>query len=112
MSGGDWKDLYDAALCGDLPRVRYQLHAGVDPDYQHPEVMCTPLVAALQHGHDAVARHLIAHGADPNLRSDFDDLTPLEAAQRHGRTEMAALLRERGATSAARRPLWRRWLPF
>ena len=55
---------------------------------------------------------MIAHGADPNLRSDFDDLTPLEAAQRHGRTEMAALLRERGATSAARRPLWRRWLPF
>jgi ankyrin repeat protein len=85
MSGGDWKDLYHAAENGDFALARYHLQEGVDPNYQHPEVMCSPLVASLIHGHDEVAQLLLAHGADPNLPSDFDDLTPLEAAQRHER---------------------------
>ncbi len=111
MSAGDWKDLYAAALAGDLPRVRYHISAGVNPNYQHPEVLCTPLVASLIHGHDEVAHYLLAHGADPQLRSEFDDLTPLQAARRHGRTVLEQVLRERGAT-APRQSFWRRWLPL
>lgn len=111
MSAGDWKDLYDAAVQGDLVRVRYQLGAGVDPNYQHPEVQCTPLVASLVHGHDAVAQALLALGADPLLRSEFDGLTPLQAARLHGRTELEALLRARGATDVRPPPWWQRWLP-
>ena len=82
MSAGDWKDLYAAASTGDLARVRYHISAGVDPNYQHPEVLCTPLVASLVQGHDAVARYLLEHGADPHLLSEFDGLTPLQAALR------------------------------
>lgn len=110
MSAGDWKDLYGAALEGDLARVRYHLAAGVDPNYQHPEVMCTPLVASLIHGHDAVALLLLDHGADPHLRSDFDGLTPLQAAKKHGRSALMRLLLERGAREEARPPFWHRWL--
>ena len=110
MSAGDWKDLYGAALEGDLARVRYHLAAGVDPDYQHPEVMCTPLVASLIHGHDAVAQLLLDHGADPHLRSDFDGLTPLQAAKKHGRSALMRLLLERGAREEDRPPFWHRWL--
>jgi len=110
MSAGDWKDMYAAALEGDLARVRHHILDGVDPNYQHPEVMCTPLVACLVQGHDAVARYLLEHGASPHLRSDFDGLTPLEAARRHGRAELAVLLEARGAREA-HRPFWRRWLP-
>lgn len=110
MSAGDWKDLYGASLEGDLARVRYHLDAGVDPNYQHPEVMCTPLVASLIHGHDAVAQCLLDHGANPQLRSDFDGLTPLQAARRYGRTALVGVLLDRGATEGPRPPFWHRWL--
>ena len=110
MSAGDWKDLYAAALAGDLPLVRYHVSAGVDPNYQHPEIMCTPLVASLIAGHDEVAHHLLAHGADPHMRSEFDGLTPLQAARKHGRAEFVTLLRKLGAKET-REPFWWRWLP-
>ena len=110
MSAGDWKDMYGAALVGDLARVRYHLGAGVDPNYQHPEVMCTPLVASLIHGHDEVARCLLESGADPLLRSDFDGLTPLQAARLHGRSALEQLLLARGARDDGPEPFWRRWL--
>lgn len=110
MSAGDWKDLYAAALEGNLPLVRYHISAGVDPNYQHPEIMCTPLVASLIQGHSDIALYLLAHGADPHLLSVFDGLTPLQAARKHGRTELVTLLVERGAREP-RQPFWSRWLP-
>jgi ankyrin repeat protein len=113
MSGGDWKDLYHAAENGDFALARYHLQEGVDPNYQHPEVMCSPLVASLIHGHDEVAQLLLAHGADPNLPSDFDDLTPLEAAQRHERQAMLERLTALGARPRSNsKPFWWRWLPI
>ncbi len=101
--------MYGAAVAGDLALVRHHIAAGVNPNYQHPEILCTPLVAALFHGHDDIAHYLLAHGADPQLRSDFDDMTPLEAARRHGRTEFIALLQAQGAREERKR-FWWRWL--
>jgi len=109
MSAGDWKDMYAAAVAGDLARVRHHIASGVDPNYQHPEVMCTPLVASLVQGHDAVADFLLEHGASPHLRSDFDGLTPLEAARKHGPFWLLAHATRFGAQDAAP-SLWRRWL--
>jgi ankyrin repeat protein len=111
MSAGDWKNLYAAAVEGDLAVVRYHISAGVNPDYQHPEIMCTPLVASLIQGHSDIAHYLLAQGADPHLRSEFDGLTPLQAARKHGRTEFVELLLERGAREP-RQPFWWRWLPI
>jgi ankyrin repeat protein len=71
--------------------------------------MCTPLVASLVQGHDAVADFLLEHGASPHLRSDFDGLTPLEAARKHGRDVLVQRLLQLGAKDAAP-SLWRRWL--
>ena len=71
--------------------------------------MCTPLVASLVQGHDAVADFLLKHGASPHLRSDFDGLTPLEAARKHGRDVLVHRLLQLGAKDAAP-SLWRRWL--
>lgn len=110
MAAGDWKDLYDAAIRGDIERVRYHIDADVNPNHQHPEIMCTPLVAALVHGHLDVAEHLLQHGADPNLVSDFDDLTPLQAARKHGHLAFASRLQDLGAKER-RQPFWWRWLP-
>lgn len=109
MSAGDWKDLYQAAVVGNLPLVQYHVDEGVNPNYQHPEILCTPLVASLIHGHSEIASYLLAHGADPNLVSDFDDLTPLQAARKHKRDEFVKLLLTLGAREH-RQPFWRRWL--
>jgi uncharacterized protein len=111
MSAGDWKDLYQAALTGNLSLVHYHISEGVNPNYQHPEILCTPLVASLIQGHGEVAHYLLEHGADPNLLSEFDGLTPLQAARKHGRAEFVKLLADRGAKEP-RQPFWWRWLPI
>ena len=67
MSAGDWKDLYQAALAGNLPLVQHHISEGVNPNYQHPEVLCTPLVASLIHGHMDVAHHLLTRTCGLNL---------------------------------------------
>jgi ankyrin repeat protein len=110
MSAGDWKDLYQAAVEGDLALVQHHINEGVNPNYQHPEILRTLLVASLVEGHSDVAHYLLAHGADPHLLSELDDLTPLQAAKKHRREEFVRLLRQLGATEP-RRPFWWRWLP-
>lgn len=84
MSAGDWKDLYSAATKGDLELVKYHINQGVNQNYQHPEILSTPLVAAILSGHTDVAIFLINTGADLDIISDFDNLTPLQAAYKVG----------------------------
>lgn len=60
MSAGDWKDLYQAALAGNLSLVRYHVNEGVNPNYQHPEILCTPRVASPIQGHREIAHYLLA----------------------------------------------------
>ena len=55
MSGGDWKDLYQAAMAGDLALVQHHIAEGINPNYQHPEILCTPLVASIVNGHPQIA---------------------------------------------------------
>lgn len=110
MSGGDWKDLYQATESGDLERVRYHISGGINPNYQHPEIMRSPLVVSLIYGHAEIAEYLLENGADPNLLSDMDSMTPLQAARKHGHKELERQLRKRGAKDV-RQPFWWRWLP-
>ncbi|MDF3822224.1 ankyrin repeat domain-containing protein [Leptospira sp. 96542] len=110
MSAGDWKDFYQAAVDGDLALVQHHLSEGVNPNYQHPEILRTALVASLVEGHADVAHYLLAHGASPHLVSELDNLSPLQAAQKHGHQELTRLLFELGAEER-RQPFWWRWLP-
>lgn len=89
MSGGDWKELFNAACEGDLALVQYHVKNGVDVNYAHPEFLSTPLVACILAGQEAVAHHLLDHGANPRLHSEFDGMTPVEAARHVG---MASVL--------------------
>ncbi|MCC5854076.1 MAG: hypothetical protein JJU10_00145 [Idiomarina sp.] len=107
MSAGDWKDLYSAALNGDLARVQYHLNAGVNPNYQHPEIMSTPLVASIIAGHEQVTACLLAHGADPNLFSTMDNLTPLEAVEKYPCAASLSRLQEAGAKQR-KNTVWQR----
>lgn len=93
MSAGDWKEMYNAAVTGDFELLRYHIKNGVNPNYQHPEILATPLVASIIAGHIEITRFLLQHGADPCLRSDHDNMTPLEAAKQYRRKEVLLLLK-------------------
>ena len=111
MSAGDWKSLYQAAVDGDLALVKHHIAEEVNPNYQHPEILRTPLVASLIEGHMEIAQYLLAHGADPSLVSELDNLSPLQAAQKHGRGAFANELKLLGAKQTTQ-PFWWRWLPI
>lgn len=97
MSGGDWKEMYVAAASGNIELLKYHIENGIDPNYQHPEILCTPLVASIIAGDIMIAEYLLSRGADPNLLSEFDNLTPLQAARQYQRHEILNLLRQAGA---------------
>ena len=84
MSGGDWKEMFNAGCEGNLALVAYHVRSGVDVNYAHPEFLSTPLVAAILAKQEAVALYLLDHGAHPTLPSEFDAATPLQAARQAG----------------------------
>ena len=84
MSGGDWKEMFNAGCEGDLALVEHHVKSGVDVNYAHPEFLSTPLVAAILARQEAVALYLLDHGANPALASEFDAATPLQAARQVG----------------------------
>lgn len=112
MSGGNWKEFFNAACDGDLALVDHHLAAGVDIDYAHPEFLSTPLVAAILAGQPAVAMRLLDHGASPRLGSEFDGCTPVQAARRMGMAALEDRLVQLGAPRppAERRAGWLRRL--
>jgi ankyrin repeat protein len=115
MSGGDWKELFQAACEGDIELVRYHVKNGVDVNYAHPEFLSTPLVACILERQEAVAALLLDHGANPLLPSEFDALTPVQAARKVALPELEARLRAMGAPDPGRvLPPWRmeRWRTF
>ena len=107
MSGGDWKDLYQAAMAGDLALVQHHIAEGINPNYQHPEILCTPLVASIVKGHPQIALYLLTQGADPNMLSIMDSLTPLQAAKLHQQMDVIAALEKLGAKEETQ-SVWQR----
>ncbi len=95
MAAGDWKEMYQAALDGDLALVKHHIRMGVNPNYQHPEILATPLVGAILNNHSEVAIFLLNNGADPKLESYFDNLTPIKAAKKLKNKVVIAAIKER-----------------
>lgn len=114
MSGGNWKECFNAGCDGDLALVEYHVKGGVDLNYAHPEFLTTPLVGAILAGQEQVALYLLAHGAWPDLVSELDGLTPMQAAHRMRLDRVVQRLLELGvappAPEAAPRPSWFRRL--
>jgi uncharacterized protein len=109
MSGGNWKELFNAACEGDLALVEYHVKAGVDVNYAHPEFLATPLVASILAGQGAVATLLLENGANPHLLSEFDGVTPVQAARRAGLSEIEGKLIALGAKPLAQESKNRGW---
>lgn len=79
--GGDWKEMLTAAEKGDVALVRYHLRQGIDPNYQHPELLTTALIESAMHGHLEVVKLLLENGAKPEVKSIFFGYTALEIAK-------------------------------
>jgi Ankyrin repeats (3 copies) len=59
--GGNWKELTRAATDGDLSIVKYHLDKGIDPNFQHPEFLTTPLIEAARAGNMPAVKLLLDH---------------------------------------------------
>ena len=94
--GGDWKALLQAAETGDLELVKYYIRMGVDPNYQHPELLTAPLLESVRFGHLAIARYLLENGAEPNIVEIWEPNTPMSIAQQQNNLEAIRLLKEFG----------------
>lgn len=105
MAAGNWKEMYSAAQNGNLALVRYHIDSGSNPNYQHPEILATPLVAAITAGHTEIAIYLLNNGADPKLESHYDNLTPLQAATKYNNEKVLECLEKLGV-----KPSW--WQKF
>ena len=98
MDGGNWKEMFNAAVAGELWLVEFHVKSGVDVNYAHPEFLSTPLVAAILARQPAVVAYLLQSGALPNLGSEFDGVTPLQAARQTAQPALETLLLAHGAT--------------
>lgn len=98
--------MYKAAQDGNFELLKYHIESGVDPNYQHPEILSTPLVAAIISGHDDLALYLLNHGAHPDLQSDFDAMTPVQAAERYQRVKVMDFLKQK-FPQLVKKPFWK-----
>jgi ankyrin repeat protein len=95
------KDIFRAALDGDLPRIEALVSANAElVNAQNPSGM-TPLHLAAWEGRAAVTEFLLQHGADPNVAEANGD-TPLHFAASSGYAEIARSLLKHGAQVNAR----------
>ena len=92
MAAGDWKELYLSAQQGNLELVKFHVSMGVDPNYQHPEFMTTPLIACIRYQHYEVAEYFLQHGADPTIKEDWGPHTPLSMAKSTKNQALIALV--------------------
>ncbi len=93
MSGGDWKRMLSAIHENDLEQVKYYIHEGIDPNYQHPEVMVTPLIESIAYERYEIAQFLLENGASPTLRAGFGSENPLNTARKVKNKDLINLIK-------------------
>lgn len=108
MASGDWKALLKAIQDGDQESARHFIQSGVDINYEHPEMMTTLLIEAVQAGQEEMAALLLEHGADPKQRAGFGNKTALEIARANKNERILQLLDTQSGGSRFR--FWQKWL--
>ena len=93
MAAGNWKDMLVAAQRGDLALVEYYIKEGVNPNYQHPELLTTPLIESIEFNHLDIAAFLLENGADPLLKAGFSADTALSIAKKKRKRAAIKLLK-------------------
>ncbi|WP_338760053.1 ankyrin repeat domain-containing protein [Bernardetia sp. ABR2-2B] len=94
MSAGDWKEMLIASQEGNLELVEYHIKAGVNPNYQHPEFLTTPLIESVQFGHISIVKFLLENKANPVLKAGFSNDTALSVAKEYKQKDIIKLLKQ------------------
>ncbi len=92
MSGGDWKAMFKAIQDGDFELVSFYLQTGIDPNYQHPEYMASPLVESIRFDHLEITKLLLENGASPLIKEVMGGDTPLLVAKNRNNQKVIDLL--------------------
>ena len=107
MAAGDWKDMLSAVQEGDLELVKYHLERGVNPNYQHPEFLTTPLIESISFEQYEIAEYLLEKGADPCLKAGFSLDSPLAVAKQTKNKDLIKLIKSHLPKRSIWRGLWR-----
>jgi len=92
------KDIWEAALEGNIESVKQHLAAGADANAMDADMSGrNPLHHAALKGHKEIAEVLITNSADLNAKDLIDDSTPLHWAVKYEHKEVAELLLKKGA---------------
>ncbi len=110
MASGDWKALLKAIQDGDLESARHFIQLGVDINYEHPEMLTTPLIEAVHNGQEEMVALLLEHGAAPRQRAGFGEKTALEIARAGKQEKIVQLLEAYGGSHHSRFHFWQKWL--
>ncbi len=92
MSGGDWKSMFKAIQDGDFELVKMYLGMGIDPNYQHPEFMASPLVESIRFNHLEITKLIIDNGGNPLIKEVMGGDTPILVAERSKNSKALDLL--------------------
>lgn len=92
MSGGDWKAMFKAIQEGDFELVKFYLRTGIDPNYQHPEFMASPLVESIRYDRFDIAKLLLENGANPVVKEVMGGETALLVAKSKNNQRFTDLL--------------------
>lgn len=97
MSGGDWKEMLVAVQSGDFELVKYHIQNGVDPNYEHPELLTNALIESVQYDHIDIARYLLENGANPKQNAWMSTDNPLSVAKAMKKKEFVRLFKSYGS---------------
>lgn len=93
MSGGDWKEMLVAVQDGNIDLVKYHIKEGIDLNYEHPELMTTPLIECIQYNRLEIAKLLLENGADPLLNAWLSNENPVRLAKQQKKKEFSELFK-------------------
>ena len=93
MSGGDWKEMLVAVQDGNIGLVKYHINEGIDLNYEHPELMTTPLIECIQFDRLEIAGLLLENGADPNQNAWLSTDNPIKLAKQQKKKEFITLFK-------------------
>ena len=91
--GGDWKEMLGAVQTGDIDLVKYHISEGIDLNYEHPELMTTPLTEWIQYNQLAIAELLLRNGADPTQNAWISSDNPIKIAKQQKKKECIKLFK-------------------
>lgn len=96
--------LHCAARCNHIQVAELLISKGAEVNVANLEeetidIRCSksPLMAAVQHGHDEMTRLLISHGSDPNYADQLTGWTPLMLAASNGHKTAVSILLKNAA---------------